>query len=243
MGRLSSGFLPRTPPAARLIPRRATPMSRCCVMTRVLLIRHGETAWNRDGRWQGHSDVPLSTEGYDQASRLATHLLRESPLIRTVYSSDLQRALETARVITEKLDAELVSDPMWREIDVGTWSGLLRADIERQYADDWRRITAGEDLPRGGGETFCDFSDRIVRALNGLRDRHRDHTVAVVTHGGAIRAALLHVLGMPWSRLREVASIGNTAVNELSWDGSAWFPGRRNLLTHLAQPHRPLEAS
>jgi probable phosphoglycerate mutase len=211
-------------------------------MTRVLLIRHGETAWNRDGRWQGHSDVPLSPQGYEQAARLATHLRQESPTVRTIYSSDLQRALETARVVAETLDAELVADAMWREIDVGNWSGLLRADIEKRYADDWRRIAAGEDLPRGGGETFCGFSERIIRALNDLRDRHEGETIAVVTHGGSIRAALLHVLGLPWSRLREVASIGNTAINELAWDGSAWFPGRRNLLTHLLHQAPPMEA-
>lgn len=203
-------------------------------MIRVLLIRHGETAWNHDGRWQGHSDVPLSPAGHEQAARLASHLRQEAPSIRTIYSSDLQRALATARAIAEALDARLLPDPLWREIDVGRWSGLLRADIEKRFADDWRRIAAGEDLPRGGGETFTGFADRIVRALNGLRDRHPGKTVAVVTHGGAIRAALLHVLGLPWSRLREVAGVGNTAVNELTWDGSAWFPGRRNLLTHLS---------
>lgn len=204
-------------------------------MTRVLLIRHGETAWNRDGRWQGHSDVPLSPAGYEQAARLAAHLRQQDLAIRMVYSSDLQRALETARTVANVLGAELVLDPSWKEIDVGTWSGLLRADIEKQYADDWRRIAAGEDLPRGGGETFSAFSERIVRALNALRDLHVDQTVAVVTHGGAIRAALMHVLGLPWHRIREVATIGNTAVNELAWDGSAWFPGRRNLLTHLSE--------
>lgn len=203
-------------------------------MTRVLLIRHGETAWNRDGRWQGHCDVPLSPEGHEQAARLAAYLRRQSPGIRTVYSSDLRRALETARAVAAELAAELRETPTWREIDVGRWSGLLRSDIEKQYADDWQRIAAGEDLPRGGGETFSAFSERIVHTLNALRDRHAGETVAVVTHGGAIRAALLHVLGLPWSRLREVASIGNTAVNELAWDGSAWFPGRRNLMAHLS---------
>ncbi len=213
-------------------------------MMRVLLIRHGETTWNRDGRWQGHSDVPLSPEGYEQAARLAEHLrieYAEPRAIRTIYSSDLQRASETARTVGEALGIEIVSDPQWREIDVGRWSGLLRADIERLYADDWRRIAAGEDLPRGGGETFEGFSARIIRALNDLRSRHFGQTIAVVTHGGAVRAALLHVLGLPWSRLREVASVGNTAINELLWDGAAWFPGRRNLLHHLGS-YRPSRA-
>jgi broad specificity phosphatase PhoE len=205
-------------------------------MTRLLLIRHGETPWNRDRRWQGHADVPLSVEGFAQAARLADHLRTQRAAIGVIYSSDLRRAHDTARKLAEALEADLVVDSVWREIEVGRWTGLSRDEIKERFAEEWRRIAAGEDLPRGGGETFAAFSLRIVEALDCLRRRHTGQTVAIVTHGGVIRAALLHALGLSWPRLREVAAVDNAALSELLWDGSAWTVLRRNYAPHLASP-------
>jgi probable phosphoglycerate mutase len=208
-------------------------------MTRVLLIRHGETAWNREERWQGHADVPLCDVGIEQARLLASHLRGPAYRnggrpIRVLYSSDLQRASQTAEVVARALGLETRLDAAWREIDVGRWAGSRREEIREKFADEWRRIEDGEDLPRGGGETFRGFSARIVAALERLRADHAYQTIAVVTHGGVIRAALLHVLGLPWLRIREVAAIANTAISELSWNGVAWVVAGRNVTTHLA---------
>jgi probable phosphoglycerate mutase len=203
-------------------------------MTRALLIRHGETLWNRNRRWQGHADVPLSVEGVSQAVRLATLLRREHPSIRAVYSSDLRRAMDTARELARELGTALVVDPRWREIDVGRWTGFCSDEIRERFADEWRRIAAGEDLPRGGGETFAAFSARILRALDGLHGRHEGQLVAVVTHGGAIRTALLHVLGLPWNRFRDIEVVANTAVRELRWCNGAWRIAPRNHTAHLS---------
>jgi probable phosphoglycerate mutase len=208
-------------------------------MTRVLLIRHGETSWNREQRWQGHADVPLCEEGYEQARRLASFLSDPrydggaSP-IRLVYSSDLLRASQTAEVLGRALGFDKRLEPDWREIDVGRWAGCRREEIRARFAEEWRRIADGEDLPRGGGETFGAFSARVVAALERVRRAHEHETVAVVTHGGVIRAALLHVLGLPWLRMREVAAVSNTAINELSWDGARWAVAGRNQTAHLA---------
>jgi broad specificity phosphatase PhoE len=204
-------------------------------MLRVLLIRHGETAWNRDGRWQGHADVPLSEAGIEQALRLAEFLKREEPPVSRVYSSDLRRASDTAAEICRAVGAELIIDPAWREISVGSWTGLSRDEIRTQFAAEWDRIAAGEDLPRGGGETFGDFSARIVAALDALRLRHAGERIAVVTHGGAIRAALLHALGLPWMRLREVAAVGNTTLSELSAGAAGWEILARGHAPHLTE--------
>lgn len=202
-------------------------------MTRVLLIRHGETTWNRDGRWQGHADVELSEQGRLQASRLAGVLGRLEPSLRVLYSSDLRRAQDTARELARALGATVVVDPAWREIAVGSWTGLRRDEIKELFEDEWRRIAAGEDLARGGGETFAGFSARVVTALEALRSRHRDELVAVVTHGGVISAALLYTLELPWTRIRDVVGVLNTALNELTWDGSRWAVTRRNHTPHF----------
>lgn len=203
-------------------------------MTRVLLIRHGETTWNRDRRWQGHADIPLSEAGVAQAARLAIHFKMVGAALSAVYSSDLRRAHDTARALAEALEIPLIVDAAWREISVGQWTGLSRDEIRDRFADEWLRIAAGEDLPRGGGETFEAFSGRVVTALGSLVARHPGETVAVVTHGGVIRATVLHVLGLPWTRMREVAAVENTAVSELGWNGARWSILRRNDSPHLA---------
>ena len=205
-------------------------------MTRVLLIRHGETTWNRDRRWQGHADIPLSEAGATQAARLAIHLKIAGAALSAVYSSDLRRAHDTARALAEALEIPVVVDAAWREISVGQWTGLSRDEIRDRFAQDWARIAAGEDLPRGGGETFEAFSGRVVTALGSLVARHPDETIAVVTHGGVIRATLLYVLDLPWTRMREVAAVDNTAVSELCWEGGRWSIVRRNDSPHLVDP-------
>lgn len=205
-------------------------------MTRALLIRHGETPWNRDRRWQGHADVPLSPDGLEQAVRLAAHLREQSSAIEIVYSSDLLRARDTARELARVLGVPLALEPSWREMHVGAWTGLNRDEIKARFAEEWERIAAGEDLRRGGGETFAEFSARVLRSLDSIRARHADQTVAVVTHGGVIRAALLHALGLPAQRLREVSRVDNTAVKELCWTGGAWAVSARNDVPHPEIP-------
>ncbi|MGH7896748.1 MAG: histidine phosphatase family protein [Candidatus Binatia bacterium] len=202
-------------------------------MARVLLIRHGETSWNRERRWQGHADVALSPAGLAQATRLAAHLLTQHAGIARIYSSDLRRASDTASEVARVLGVPLTIDRSWREIRVGRWTGLNREEIQKRFAAEWQRIVAGEDLPRGGGETFGEFSTRAVTALAALAAEHAGETVAVVTHGGVIRALLLYALGLPFERLREVSRVANTALTELVSNGGGWTVLRRNDLPHL----------
>ena len=98
-------------------------------VTELIVVRHGETDWNRDGRYQGHADPPLNDAGREQARELA-RALADQPL-DVAYTSDLRRAAETARIIVDGREVKLVEDPGLREIDVGSWSGLTRAEIGR----------------------------------------------------------------------------------------------------------------
>ena len=197
-------------------------------MTRVLLIRHGETSWNREGRWQGQADVPLSDKGVRQAEALARALRPGANAIRAVYSSDLRRAQDTALILAAAIGIKPVLDPIWREMDVGCWSGLSREEIRGRFPDEWARIHSGEDLARGGGDTFGQFFARVVGALERLSRQHHGETVAVVTHGGVIRAALLHALGLSFERLHEVAVVENATLSELRVNGSSWEIASRN---------------
>ena len=154
-------------------------------MTRVILARHGETDWNRDGIWQGHGDPPLNALGRQQAAMLADHL-REMQ-IDILYSSDLRRASETAEIVAEAKGLAVVPDPELREMDVGSWTGLTRAQIEERFPG-----TTYHD-----GESREAFGSRVVTAVHRLAAGHDDVCLVAVTHGGVVRALQRHVLGEP----------------------------------------------
>ena len=161
--------------------------------TRLLVARHGETDWNRVGRWQGHADPPLNETGRRQAAGLADRLAGNG--IVAVYSSDLARARETARAVAHRLGLGVVEDPALREIDVGSWSGLTRAQVAERFPEGYARWLGGEI--GHDGETREQLTERVLRAARAIAGRHTGETVLVVTHGGVIRALRRHALGDP----------------------------------------------
>src|SRR5688572_10410020 len=110
--------------------------------TRILVARHGETDWNRLGSWQGQADPPLNDDGRRQAAALAEKLAGDR--IAAVYSSDLRRASETAEALGTRLGVEVVLDRGLREIDVGSWSGLTRDEVETRFPEGFARWRGGE---------------------------------------------------------------------------------------------------
>jgi len=191
-------------------------MGNAMASVRLLLVRHGETEWNQENRWQGQADVPLSEAGRIQAHRLAQRLMAEGRRIQAMYTSDLSRAAQTAEILGAVLGVRPASDLAWREMDIGVWSGLTTAEVIARHAEEWERLRAGEDLPRGGGETFAQFQERLVRGAWRLLENHAGEDVAIVTHGGAVRAFLLHCRKLPVSQFREVDKIGNTGLSEVT---------------------------
>ncbi len=194
----------------------------------VHLIRHGETDWNLDGRWQGHSDVPLNPAGREQALRLARRLAEEGVRFDALYSSDLSRAWETAAAIGAAIGLRPAAAPALREIDLGTWAGKTHADIAAAYPDQWRMLERNEDFPRGGGETFAAFQARVLGWLDGAAERHAGGRICVVTHGGWIRAAALHALGLTWGERDRVPAIGNGSVTILTGAAGRWTVAQMN---------------
>jgi broad specificity phosphatase PhoE len=155
----------------------------------LLLARHGETDWNRDGRFQGHADPPLNERGRRQARALA-ELLAGEP-IEAVYSSDLLRAQETAQIVAMQLGLDVVVDPQLRERDVGEWSGLTRAEIDERFPN---QIQAWREGRAVVGETREALSERVLAAARRISAAHPDGVVLVVSHGGALRM-LRHAAG------------------------------------------------
>lgn len=159
--------------------------------TSLCLIRHGETTWNREGRWQGHADPGLTEAGLEQARRLAEALRaehRDRPWTR-LYASDLVRARATARLIGEVLGLGLEVDRRLRELDVGAWAGLTRPEIAARDDATLRAFESGApDVRPGGGETRIEIRQRSHAFVCEIADRHPGERVLVVTHLGVIRA-------------------------------------------------------
>ncbi len=158
--------------------------------TRLLLVRHGQTLWNADGRWQGHGDPGLTEEGLAQAIRLARTLGEdEHRNWERIISSDLSRAQQTAAAIADHLGLKIELDRRLRELDVGTWSGLTRDEILRRDPDRLAQFELGEPSIRpGDGESRLEIRLRARDFVCDLAKRCAGNRVIVVTHLGVIRA-------------------------------------------------------
>jgi broad specificity phosphatase PhoE len=168
-------------------------------VTTIVLVRHGETDWNRERRWQGHADPPLNDRGRAQAHALARRLA--GGRLDAIYSSDLARARETAEIVATGRDVEVVADPALREIDVGEWRGLTTPEIQDRYPDGYRRHVEGGDGWELG-ETHAAMSRRVVGAVDRIALRHPGGEVLCVLHGGAIRALLAQAAGVELGEFR-----------------------------------------
>jgi probable phosphoglycerate mutase len=159
-----------------------------------LLVRHGESTWNREHRIQGQSDPPLSDDGRRQAEHLAKRLAGRR--LVGFYSSDLKRALETAQAIGRAAGAEPREMEELREIYLGEWEGLQTGEIAKRHPDawaSWRAEPSWDLVP--GGEGALPFETRVMSAVDSILERHPDGDVLVVTHGGVIQVALHRVVG------------------------------------------------
>jgi broad specificity phosphatase PhoE len=179
-------------------------------MTTLLLVRHGETDWNRDGRWQGGSDTSLNDLGREQAQALAEQL---DGSIDVVYSSDLARARETAEIVAAELGLEVRVDPRLRERSFGSWEGLTTSEIEDRFADSHRRWREGVCAGADDAETFEDFSARVNDFLADVLRLHPGENVLVISHGGSIRVIHALAAGVDYVRdHRLIPGVPNCAV-------------------------------
>lgn len=197
----------------------------------VVLWRHGETTWNAEGRWQGHTDVPLSERGSRQVREAAAVLARRGPA--RLVSSDLQRASATAGALALAADLPVALDPRLREVFGGDWQGLRRAEIQERWPDLHAAWLAGEDVPPGGGERRTEAGRRVVTAVEEHAADLADDEVLVLTgHGGALGAALLQLLGLPRGAAPLLTGLRNARWTSLQRGDRGTAPWR--LLEHNA---------
>jgi len=160
-------------------------------MTELILIRHGETDWNNEGRYQGQSDVPLNATGQKQAEDLAQKLRQET--LDAIFSSDLARAQQTAQVLSDMNGASLFLDSRLREIDQGEWEGMLFDDIRRRYKKAFeKRLRDPLQVAPPGGETVGQVRERVLEAIKEIINRYPHGLVAVVSHGLSLAVVKVH---------------------------------------------------
>jgi broad specificity phosphatase PhoE len=154
-------------------------------VTTIFLARHGESDWNVEERFQGHSDRPLTERGRKQARALADLVGAEK--IDAVYTSPLSRARETAEIVAARAGLEAVALPDLGEVDTGSWSGLSRADVEARFPEGFARWRSGGSGWENG-ESYDEMAERVIGALRKIAEDHPDGRVLVISHGGPIRA-------------------------------------------------------
>ena len=183
--------------------------------TRLIVVRHGETAWNVDTRIQGHLDIPLNATGLWQARQLAGALAGEA--ISAIYTSDLLRARTTAQAVADATGAALVDEPGLRERAFGSFQGRTFAEVETEHPEQARRWRQRDpDYAPDGGESLRVLRERVVDTTHRLAARHPGELVLLVTHGGVLdvlyRAATRQDIQAP-----RTWQLGNAAINRLLW--------------------------
>ena len=197
---------------------------------RVLLVRHGETDYNLQGRWQGTRDTQLNETGRKQAQALARYLANTR--LDAIYSSDLRRAWDTAQAIAAVHKMQVISQPGLREIALGIFEGLTREEILEQhpeagagyFGDDWSFV-----VPQG--ESKLQHQQRMVATWERLLASAEGETIMLVSHGGSIKRLLIELFADQAARLGRVH---NTSVTTVARDGDGW-----RLVEFAVRPHLP----
>lgn len=200
---------------------------------KLILVRHGETAWNRDRRIQGQIDIALNPTGEAQAIAVADYLAGED--IDGIYASDLKRALSTAEAIARRLGLDVVACADLRERHWGRYQGMRFDEIAREAGAAHARMVARERdyVLEGDGESLAMLARRVQAALESIAGRHPGGTVVVVAHGGVLDAAYRLASGLPLEAARTF-DLPNAAVNVIGFDDGRWRIEAWAGIDHLA---------
>lgn len=201
-------------------------------MTRVILVRHGQTAWNKEERVRGQVEVPLDETGVAQAELTATRVVKEWQPV-AVYCSPMQRAVQTAQAIARRLDLQAQPTAGINDMNFGEWQGLTAEEVQRrwpQMAHAW--LEAPHTVAFPGGESLNALRTRGVAALEEIVARHRDADVVIVGHMVVNRVLLLAVLGLDNSHYWRIGQ-DTCAINVFRWRQDVFYIDSLNDTCHL----------
>jgi probable phosphoglycerate mutase len=201
------------------------------VRTQVIIVRHGQTQWNIRKIRQGHLDSELTDKGVVQARALAQRLARES--FTALYSSDLGRAMHTARMIMAVTGHEIITDVRLRERHLGIFQGLSGEEIKDKHPEEHRlHRTLGPDYVIPGGESVRQQVARNVGCLDEIAVKHLGEKVVVVTHGGVVSGLFRHVLDIPLEAPRRFEFV-NAGLNVFAYENGNWILRTWGDVSHL----------
>jgi probable phosphoglycerate mutase len=201
--------------------------------TRFIVVRHGETAWNAEGRIQGHLDSPLNEEGLAQALLVCERLARER--IDTIYCSDLGRVLQTVQPLIDHIGMEPIREARLRERHLGIFQGLTSAECQARHPEDYARFH-GRDVEHvvPGGESIRQVYARVAAFFDAKAREHAGHCLAVITHGGILDALYRHVTGTPLEKLRDF-TVYNASLNWIRFENGHWQLDQWGDISHLTR--------
>ncbi|MEQ1880131.1 MAG: histidine phosphatase family protein [Burkholderiales bacterium] len=200
-------------------------------ITEIMLVRHGETAWNAEGRIQGHLDIPLNSTGLAQAEAVGQRLAAEE--FHVIYSSDLNRAYRTALPIGLNRPVERRAE--LREQHLGVLQGLTHAEAKIRHREAWESFTTRSTLqPIEGGEGLAVFATRVMDFIDECVRKHSGERLLLVTHGGVLDVLYRHAHGKPLSSPRDFP-IYNASINVLRHCEGSWLAVSWGDIDHLAQ--------
>ncbi|MCR5834789.1 MAG: histidine phosphatase family protein [Selenomonadaceae bacterium] len=202
-------------------------------MTKVFLIRHGETEWNQVGRLQGNTNILLSPNGIRQAQLLAENAPFSN--IDAVYSSDLDRACVTAKILANKFNLSVIQMKNLREMNFGDWEGRELKDLANDEKSGFQEFFIRPDMVKPPkGETFIECQARVVNALEEIVIDRNNQNIVVVTHGAVIRLILCAILAIPLRKLWALSQ-SNVAVNVIRFDDGNFTVEMMNAIFPLRQ--------
>lgn len=200
-------------------------------MTRIILVRHGETTWNAEGRYQGQIDTPLSERGWEQGRKVAAAL--STIKLDAVYATPLSRSFETAKLCATHHELPVVIREKLTEINHGEWEGLLADEVKIKWPNElenWRTTVIDVQMP--GGENIVEVRDRSMYALEEIVQMHPGQNVLIVAHDAVNKAILCTLLGADLSHFWEVKQ-DNCCINVIEYVGDRPRIATMNCTTHL----------
>lgn len=187
-------------------------------MVKFVIVRHGYSIYNKEYKFTGQSDIPLDEIGFEQAENTADYILKNYKIDR-IYSSDLIRAIDTAKPIAKALNLPIITDPELREINAGCWQDRNIEELKKEYPAEFTKWATDVGNARcGDGESSAELNERSKRAFEKIAAENEGKTVLIATHGGVIRAIRCVWLGLPLNEMKNVKHVSNSSITVAEFD-------------------------